>query len=72
MTWKAWTPSARNHCSCCKALLPVAIIGPALCPECAADRCRRGRRHRRKVYVGGRVQWVPVGSAGVPVTEPLE
>ncbi len=60
-TWKAWKASARGHCRCCHTLLPFEIIGPALCPECAADRCRRGRRHRRKVYVGGCVRWVPVG-----------
>ena len=61
-TWKPWTPSARGHCSCCKALLSVAIIGPALCPECAADRCRRGRRHRTKTYdTSGRAAWVPAG-----------
>jgi hypothetical protein len=62
-TWKTWKPSARNHRRCCRALLPPTTPGPALCPECAADRCRRGRRHRRKVYVGGCVQWVPVGTA---------
>ena len=66
MTTTTWTASARGHCRCCKALLPVAIIGPALCPECAADTCRRGRRHRRKIYVGGCLQWVPVGPATTP------